>query len=225
MQARIGHVFRDRSLLESSLTHPSVQQEQGGVAHNQRLEFLGDAVLQLVITERLHALFPDEREGALTQRRATLIRGAFLAGIALDLGLDRVLRVSAAERAAGGHRREAALEDAVEALVAAIFLDGGWETARKVVLGWFGDLHDHLGRNEQRINPKGRLQEHFQPRHGNSALAYRVVREEGPPHERTFEVEVLLLDRVIGRGAGPSKKEAEENAAREALRALPAEGA
>jgi ribonuclease-3 len=216
-QERIGYVFRNRKLLDLCLTHPSVQQDEAGAEHNQRLEFLGDAVLQLIVTEKLHALFPDEREGRLTARRATITRGVFLTDLARELGLGRVLRVGMAERAAGGHERAAALEDAVEALVAAIYLDSDWETIRGVVLGWLGDFHQRLARYDTRINPKGRLQELIQPRHGNSALRYRLVQEGGPAHAKVFETEVSLFDVVLGRGSGSSKKESEERAAAEAL--------
>jgi ribonuclease-3 len=220
-QERIGYRFRDASLLQRALAHPSLQQDEPGADNNQRLEFLGDAVLQLVVTERLHTLYPEEREGDLTRRRATLTRGAFLTALARDFGVPRVLRVSQAERAVGGHERPAALEDAVEALVAAIYLDSDWEATRLVVLRWLGDLDERLRAFEHGQNPKGQLQELVQPRHGNTALAYRVIGVNGPPHDRRFEVEVLIHDEVVGRGEGASKKEAEESAAREALRHWP----
>jgi ribonuclease-3 len=217
-QERIGHRFRDPELLRRALSHPSLQQDQPGADNNQRLEFLGDAVLQLVVTERLHTLYPEAREGDLTRRRATLTRGAFLTALARDFGVPDVLQVSQAERTAGGHERAAALEDAVEALAAAIYLDSDWATARSVLLAWFGEIDEQIRRFETGANPKGQLQELVQPQHGNSALAYRVAAVAGPPHERRFEVEVLLQDKVVGRGSGASKKEAEEAAAREALR-------
>ncbi len=216
-QERINYRFHDPKLLQLCLTHPSAQQDVPGIEHNQRLEFLGDAVLQLIISEQLVALFPAEREGPLTSRRSTVTRGVFLAELARELGIEQVLRVSASMRASSGHLRLAALEDAIEALVAAIHLDAGFETTRRVVLGWYGDLNERLSRHIVHINPKGRLQELAQPIHGNNALSYRVTREEGPAHERSFEVEVLLFDRVLGRGSGASKKEAEEAAASEAL--------
>lgn len=221
-QERIGHRFRDRRLLERALSHPSLQQDEPGAENNQRLEFLGDAVLQLVVSERLHTLYPEDREGDLTRRRATLTRGAFLTSLARSFDMPRVLRVSQAERSAGGHERPAALEDAIEALVAAIYLDSDWETTRRVLLGWFGDIDERIRTFERGANPKGELQELVQPRHGNNALAYRVANIEGPPHERRFEVEVLIHGRVVGRGTGASKKEAEEAAAREALQHWPA---
>lgn len=220
-QDRLGHHFESRRLLERSLTHASVQQDDPEAENNQRLEFLGDAVLQLVVSEELHSLYPEEREGELTRLRAMLTRGSFLADLARSLGVHEVLRVSAAERASGGHERNAALEDAMEALAAAVYLDAGWETARRVVLVWLGDITARLSA-PQDTNPKGRLQELVQPRHGNSALAYRLMATEGPPHRRRFEVAVMLFDRELARGGGASKKEAEEEAARAALRAVSA---
>lgn len=220
-QDRIGHRFESQRLLERSLTHASVQQDDPEAENNQRLEFLGDAVLQLVVSEELHSLFPEDREGELTRRRATLTRGSFLADMARRLGVHEVLRVSAAERASGGHEREAALEDAMEALAAAVYLDAGWDTARRVVLAWLGDIASHLATTDDVSNPKGRLQELVQPEHGNTALAYKLVATDGPPHRRRFEVAVMLFDDELARGAGASKKEAEEDAARAALRRWP----
>lgn len=217
-QDRIGHHFESRRLLERSLTHASVQQEDPEVEINQRLEFLGDAVLQLVVSEELHSLYPEDREGELTRRRAALTCGSFLAGLARQLGVHEVLRVSAAERASHGQEREAALEDAMEALAAAVYLDAGWEKARQVVLDWLGNIETHLAGSEHETNPKGRLQELVQPEHGNSALAYKLIATDGPPHRRRFEVAVMLFDDELARGTGASKKEAEEDAARAALR-------
>lgn len=221
LQRRIGYTFRDSSLLERSLSHPSLQQDRPGVPINQRLEFLGDAVLQLIVSEKLHALFPEEREGELTRRRAMLTHGAFLSGLARELGVHEVLRVSVAERATGGAERPAALEDATEALVAAIYLDSDWETVRRVVLPWFGDIEQLMQNDVHELNPKGRLQELVQPRHGNGAVTYAVVATEGPPHQPRFQVEVKVLEETVGQGWGSSKKEAEETAAREALKNWP----
>jgi len=224
LQRRIGYRFRDPSLLERSLSHPSLQQDQPGAPINQRLEFLGDAVLQLIVSEKLHALYPEEREGELTRRRAMLTHGAYLSGLARELGVNLVLRVSTAERATGGAERPAALEDATEALVAAIYLDSDWATVRRVVLPWFGNIELMIQNASPELNPKGRLQELVQPRHGNSALTYAVVATEGPPHQPRFQVEVRVQDEIVGRGSGSSKKEAEESAAREALENWPPRG-
>jgi ribonuclease-3 len=223
LQVRIGHVFRDPALLERALTHPSwIQDNPSAPGNNQRLEFLGDSVLQLILTEALFALFPEGREGELTKRRAILGKGEFLANLAREIGLDACLRLGANEEASGGRGRDAALEDAFEALVGAIELDGGIETARTAVLAIYGDLGGRLTALEGHANPKGRLQEIVQPLHGNQAIRYEVLATEGADHSREYEVAVLLLERRIGQGRGTSKKLAEEDAARAALKSLEA---
>ncbi len=218
IEQKLGYSFRDPSLLADALRHPSAAALRPGVASNQRLEFLGDAVLQLIISEALYRADPDAREGVLSRRRATLTKGAFLVTLARELGLDQALELSAAEEQTGGRDRASSLEDAFEALVAALYLDGGIEVARAAVLRWYGPLARRLDGNEQGDNPKGQLQELVQPEYGNSALRYEVVHTKGQPHDRHFDVQLHLLDRLLGTGSGRSKKEAEENAAREALR-------
>jgi len=218
LEIRIDHAFGDRSLLERAVTHPSYLQDHPDIAEsNQRLEFLGDAVLQLILTEVLFELFPGDREGLLSKRRAALANGVFLAGIAREIGLDLALRIAASEEATGGRTRASALEDALEALIGAIYLDSGLAKARRVVLGLYGPLQDRLATMEDVGNPKGRLQELVQPVHGNSALRYEVVGIVGEDHAREYEVAVYLKDRALGTGRGPSKKTAEEAAARAAL--------
>lgn len=218
LEKRIGHAFRDRALLERAVTHPSLLQDRPDLAaSNQRLEFLGDAVLQLVLTQELYDLFPEDREGALSKRRAALANGTFLAGLAREIGLDLALRLGASEESTGGRSRAAALEDAFEALVGAVFLDSNLPTTSRVLLGIYGPLPDRLARVEDVENPKGRLQEFVQPMHGNHALRYEVVRIEGEDHAREYEVAVFLRDRAVGSGRGSSKKNAEEAAARAAL--------
>lgn len=223
LEARIGHTFRDRSLLERAVTHASLLQDRPEVGEsNQRLEFLGDAVLQLVLTETLFTLFPGDREGLLSKRRAALANGTFLASLARDIGLDQCLRLSVSEESTGGRTRASALEDAFEALVGAVYLDDGLPAARRVVFTLYGDLTARLASAEEIENPKGRLQEIVQPLHGNSALRYEVVNVLGEDHAREYEVVVLLLERPIGTGRGSSKKLAEEAAARVALGAIEA---
>jgi ribonuclease-3 len=221
LQARLSYVFRDRALLECALTHPSYLQEHPDVAEsNQRLEFLGDAVLQLVLTEALFQLFPGDREGLLSKRRATLTKGVFLASLAREIGLDGCLRLSASEEASGGRFRATALEDACEALFGALYLDGGLPEARRVVLGLYGSLPDRLTGSLEADNPKGRLQELVQPRYGNAAVRYEVTQVSGDDHAREYEMAVFILDRLLGTGRGTSKKLAEEAAALAALETL-----
>ncbi len=221
LQARIGYRFRESAHLERALTHSSyLQDNPAAPGNNQRLEFLGDSVLQLVLTEALFSLYPDDREGDLTKRRSVLGKGRFLSSLAREIGLDGCLRMGANEESTGGRSRDAALEDAFEALVGAVELDGGIESARRTVLGVYGDLGKRLAALESHANPKGRLQEIIQPVHGNDAIRYDVVATQGADHERTYEVAVYVLERLEGTGKGPSKKVAEEEAARAALKSL-----
>lgn len=221
LQKRIGYQFRDRALLDEAMTHASFLQEHPETpSHNQRLEFLGDSVLHFVLSDALYRQFTSDREGVLSRRRAGLTRGEFLSKLAHDLGVDAGLRLGQSEEDAGGRQRASILEDALEALVGAIYLDSDFETARKVVLKWYGSLAARLALTEDGENPKGRLQEIVQPDHGNSALRYDVINATGPKHAREYEVAVLLNERELGRGRGSSKKSAEEEAARIALEVL-----
>lgn len=222
LQKRLGHAFRDPALLVCALTHPSyIQDHPEARPGNQRLEFLGDAVLYLILSEALFQLFPGEREGPLTKRRSSLARGRFLNLLARELALDPALRLGLSEEQTGGRQRASILEDAIEAVIGAVYLDSDFETARRVVLGWYGPLPGRLATLLGEDNPKGRLQELLQPAHGNSALRYETVRTEGAPHEREYEVNVYLNDSLLGTGRGNSKKLAEEAAARAALLILP----
>ena len=220
LQQRLGYSFRDPALLARAVTHPSwLQDHPGEATSNQRLEFLGDAVLQLLLTEALFQLYPADREGQLSQRRASLTKGVFLAQLAREIGLDACLRLGGSEETGGGRTRASALEDALEAVFGALFLDSDLPTVRRVVLGLYGSLPDRLAL-ETADNPKGRLQELVQPHHGNDALRYEVTRTEGADHARAYEVAVFLHDRQLGTGRGSSKKLAEEAAALAALETL-----
>jgi ribonuclease-3 len=224
LEARIGHTFRDRILLERALTHLSYLADHPDVTEsNQRLEFLGDAVLQILIAEELFNLFPEEREGMLSKRRALLVNGGFLAQLAREISLDECLRLGASEEATGGRSRSSSLGDAMEALVGALYLDSDIDKARRVVRDLYGPLPDRLAVVEDVENPKGRLQELVQPLHGNAALRYEVLDIMGEDHAREYTVAVYLNDRQLGSGRGSSKKQAEEAAAHEALRILQSE--
>ena len=224
LEARIGHTFRDRLLLERAVTHLSYLADHPDVAEsNQRLEFLGDAVLQILIAEELFNLFPQEREGMLSKRRALLVNGGFLAQLAREIALDECLRLGASEEATGGRARASSLGDAMEALVGAIYLDSDIDKTRRVVRDLYGPLPERLAAVEDVENPKGRLQELVQPIHGNTALRYEVLGVKGEDHAREYDVAVYLKDRQLGSGRGTSKKLAEEAAAREALLAMQSE--
>ena len=219
LQARLGYTFRDPALLASAVTHPSLLNELPALKEsNQRLEFLGDAVLQLVLSEEIFRLYPQEREGALTTRRKKLVEGRFLAGLARELSLEDSLRVQPATPELA--KSQSALGDAFEALIAAIYLDAGYGPTREVVLRLYGEVAERLGKTLPDDNPKGRLQERVQPKHGNNALRYEVIKTSGVAHQRAYEVTVFLHDRPLGSGTGTSKQIAEEAAALEALKTL-----
>ncbi|MEX2043984.1 MAG: ribonuclease III [Opitutus sp.] len=224
LQLRLAYSFRDKTLLERAVTHLSYLAEHPDAGEsNQRLEFLGDAILQILIAEELFDLFPEEREGMLSKRRSLLVNGGFLAQLAREIGLDDCLRLSVGEESTGGRDRPSSLGDAFEALVGAIYLDANIDIARRVVRDILGPLPERLAVVEDVENPKGRLQELVQARHGNNALRYEVLQVEGKDHAREYEIAVHLLDRHLGTGRGPSKKLAEEAAARIALSVLEGE--
>jgi len=225
LEQRLGHAFRHPELLTEALTHASYLQDHPEAgANNQRLEFLGDSVLHLILTDALYRELPAEREGGLSRSRAALVRGGFLSRLARDLGLDAHIRLGASEDAAGGRTRASILEDALEAVIGAIYLDSGLAETHRVVLGWYGPLGPTLAALEDAENPKGRLQEFAQPKHGNGAVRYETIDASGPRHARQYEAAVYLQERRLGVGRGPSKKTAEEAAARAALELLRREG-
>lgn len=224
LEQRIGHTFRNRALLVTAVTHLSYVAEHPGTGEsNQRLEFLGDAVLQILIAEALFDLFPTEREGVLSKRRALLVNGTFLALLAREIQLDACLRLGASEESTGGRTRPSSLGDAFEALVGAVYRDSDIDRVRRVVMDLYGPLGDRLATVEDAENPKGRLQEFVQPKHGNQAVRYEVTAMFGEDHAREYEVAAYVLERVRGIGRGTSKKLAEEAAARAALAALRSE--
>ena len=223
LQRRLVYTFRQLPLLECAVTHPSFLQDHADATEsNQRLEFLGDAVIQLILTEILYTLYPGDREGSLSKRRSALSKGAFLSGIAREIGLDGCLRLSLSEEQGGGRQRSSTLEDAFEALIGAIYLDSDLATTRRIVLGLYGNLPDRLTATQPAENPKGQLQERVQPHHGNHALRYEVTHVSGQDHAREYEARLYLNDTLIGTGRGTSKKSAEEAAARVGLTALDA---
>ncbi len=223
LQRRLDYTFRDASLLACAVTHPSYLQEHPEVPEsNQRLEFLGDAVLQFVLTEALFALFPTDREGALSKSRSALTKGKFLSDLAREIHLTDCLRVGASEEQTGGRTRDSALEDAIEAVIGALYLDSDIVTARRVIFHLIGSLSDRLASRRPDENPKGRLQELVQGEHGNNALRYQIIKVSGEEHAREFEATASLNGELIGTGRGTSKKSAEEEAARVALVTLQA---
>ena len=218
LQERLKYKFRNHALLEEALTHPSYsQQEQHRVPHNQRLEFLGDAVLSLILAERLFHDLPGEREGELARARSALGKGELLAALSRKLGLPACLRLARGDAAAGGREWSSSQEDAFEALIGAVFLDSDYVTARDAVLHWFGNLDELRAELLSGDNPKGRLQEWLAQRGKGQTLEYRLKQTTGPDHAKVFQVELVVENEVLGTGEGRSKKEAEEQAARAAI--------
>lgn len=223
LEGRIGYTFKDKQLLLSALTHPSYTKQAGILEHNQRLEFLGDAVLGLVLAEQLFSGFEDQREGVLTRYRSMLIKGSQLCRLARELELGTFLQIGDAEDSQGGRDRASILEDAFEAMVGAVYLDGGLPAAKSTICKIFGDLEKRIKQSLQRHNPKGKLQELFQPALGNDSIAYQLVEATGPDHLKEFTVQVWVGGKCLGTGSGNSKKIAEEEAARVALESLQSE--
>ena len=217
LQARLGYSFRDENRLRLALTHPSVAHEQGmAVQHNQRLEFLGDSVLQLVLTSELYEKFPAMGEGPLTKARAQMVNRRTLANRGSRLGLGDHLILGRGEDSSGGRERPSALADTFEALLGAIFLDGGFEAARDFILRQFREEFGELEVIPNLENPKGELQEILQS-NSTEAPQYQLESVSGPDHDRLFESAVYHRGVELGRGKGKSKKDSESQAALAAL--------
>jgi ribonuclease-3 len=220
LQTRLGYSFRDEGLLRLALTHPSVAHEQGvPVQHNQRLEFLGDAVLQLALTRELYEKFPTFDEGPLTKARAKLVNRRTLAVHGRGISLGEHLILSRGEESHGGRERSSTLADAYESVIGAIFLDGGYEAARAFILREFRPGFGELSELPLLENPKGELQELLQAK-SPDAPHYHVVSATGPDHDRIFECTVHHAGAELARGSGKSKKAAESEAALAALKKL-----
>lgn len=221
LQSSLAYRFLNGALLEEALTHKSYVNEQksGTVADNERLEFLGDAVLSLIVSERLAALLPQSSEGALSKFKARLVSEAVLAEVARRLKLGFCLRVGRGEELSKGREKDSLLADALEAVIAAVHLDGGLEAARHVVIRLFAEEFTQVATQQHRPGAddyKTQFQEWCQKRF-DSLPQYAIVRESGPDHDKVFEVELTVKGDVVGRGAGHSKKEAEQLAAKQAL--------
>lgn len=217
LEERIGYKFRNSLLLAEALTHPSLGHEaQRHHFDYQRLEFLGDAVLQLVITEYLFRHFRIEAEGQLTKLRSRLVSREALRRHAAVLDLGRYILMGRGEESSGGRERTSTLADAFEALIGAIYLDGGLDAARSFILAQMrGDL-EQLAITPVDINPKGHLQELLQSISPRSPV-YELVSQSGPEHEKTFVSQVVWEGMILGQGSGRSKKQAETAAALEAM--------
>jgi ribonuclease-3 len=217
-EGRLGHRFSDLGLLDQALTHASRANEDlsGSTRDNEPLEFLGDAVLGFIVADLLHRRDPEGDEGTKSRTRAHLVSAPSLARRAAELGLPDLLLLGRGEEKTGGRKKAALWADAYEALIAALFLDGGIEAAHRFVRDEFArDLEADLAARDH----KSVLQEQLQAR-GQPLPDYVVVAEEGPSHRRVFRIECRLEGRVLSEGRGHSKKEAQQEAARRALQGL-----
>ncbi len=217
LQTKLNYEFKDPALIRTALTHSSYANEHR-CQSNERLEFLGDSILGMVVAAYLYRLYPDMPEGKMTRFRAELVCEQSLHRVAGKLGFGENLRLGKGEELSGGRERASILADCVEAVIAALYLDGGFETARAFIM-------EHILSNLEQpgfaygSDYKTELQELVQQK-PNQSLSYVMVAESGPDHRKTFTAEVRLNGAVLGSGEGRTKKEAEQNAACVALRAL-----
>ena len=219
LEEAIGYRFRNISLLQNALTHSSYANEHwhNSLLSNERLEFLGDSILGMVVAEYLYRSFPDRPEGELTRMRADMVCERTLAGVANTIHLGDHLLLGKGEERFGGRTRDSILADAMESVIAACFLDGGLEAALEVVRRFI--LVEVPVTKLHNADYKTQLQELVQQKK-NQTLAYKLVGQSGPDHDKSFDVEVSLNGQVVGRGSGSSKKRAEQDAARAAIEKL-----
>ena len=214
LEEKIKYYFKNRALLEEALTHSSYANDHQLKINNERMEFLGDAVLSLVSAQFLYEKFPDLPEGDLSKIRSSLVCTRSLSDFAREIDLGKYLKLGRGEMKTGGSNRDSNLENAFEALIAAVYLDGGMEQAKKHILHFLDREIDTslIGGKDYKTT----LQEIIQ-KNKDETLNYVIVREDGPAHDIVFEAQVLVNSNVVGVGVGRSKKQAEQEAAREAL--------
>jgi ribonuclease-3 len=217
LQQILGHSFKQPALIGLALTHRSlVRAHNGGMPSNERLEFLGDSVLGLVIAAKLFQDHPDLAEGDLTKKKAMLVNEAALSRVAMEIGLNEHILLSADEERSGGRERPSIVSDAFEAVIGAVYLDGGLESARRMILNCLYARREAITNDSSQQNYKGDLLELVQAG-GDGVPHYTVTRESGPDHGKTFYVTVTVENDQVGEGTGASKKDAEQKAARMAL--------
>ena len=220
LEARLGHAFRDHGLIVRALTHSSFANEEGGGADNEVLEFLGDAALGFIVAHALLRRFPEMDEGGLSKFKGYLVSRPMLAAAARRLGLGGHLRLGKTAEKSDARTKESVLADTLEAVIAAVLMDGGDQAARVLVERVFGEQIRDLSRKEvEGKDYKTGLQELMQAG-GRPTPRYKVVRTEGPPHSPMFHVSLAVEGKELARGKGRTKKEAEQRAARMALRLL-----
>lgn len=217
-QKIIQYEFQDVNLLKNALTHSSYINEgkPRETGNNERLEFLGDAILDAVISDYLYSRLENMEEGELTKLRAVIVCERSLAVCGAKISIGSYLRLGKGEENSGGRKRGSILADATEAVIGAIFLDGGWDAVSKFVIRLFSALIEDALSGKLHMDYKTEIQEKLQS-HGETEIGYVIEREEGPDHDKTFYANLILRGNVIGSGSGRSKKEAEQQAAKQAL--------
>lgn len=215
-QEKIGVKFRNIEILDLALTHSSYANERGLSEYNERLEFLGDSVLQLCITEYLYKNCKDNNEGDLTRKRASIVCEASLHKVGERWNLGEFIKLSKGEKLSGGKTRISTIADAVEAVIAAVYLDSGYKFVQKFILKFFSDILE-TGAIVNYLDHKTRLQEYIQSK-TTDKIKYNLIKEEGPPHNKIFHVQVIIGNKNYESGIGRSKKEAEQNAAQKTLK-------
>jgi len=217
LEHQLGYTFQSPALLTLALTHRSVSSDDAARANNERLEFLGDAVLQLVVTDYLYARLPDLAEGKLAKVRAAVVSRPALADVARGMGLGEHIELTPSEERTGGREKDSIIADAMEAVIGAVYLDGGLAAASQVVLALWGDRVDERAKRPGLMDYKTRLQEVLA---SNGRLPVYQTEGSGPDHERMFFATVSVDGTQLGEGSGRSKKEAEQAAAEQAIDAL-----
>ncbi|MEK7545238.1 MAG: ribonuclease III [Patescibacteria group bacterium] len=219
LEKKIGLTFKNKDLLKMAFIHRSYMNEHkdGSIGHNERLEFLGDAVLELVVTEYLYIHYPDHDEGEMTNWRSALVKGNNLANVALELDLGKYLSLSKGEEKSGGREKPYILANTVEALIGAIYLDQGYEKVHGFIHQFITRELESIIKEGLHIDAKSLFQEISQERLSTTPI-YKVLEESGPDHEKHFLMGAYLSEELIGEGEGTSKQKAEEEAAKDALK-------
>lgn len=221
LEKEIKYSFRNKGLLETALSHSSYTYENhGSTAGNERMEFLGDSILGLVIGEMLFKSDPEMREGVMSKTRAQIVCENSLSEVARSIGLGKFLKLGRGEKQSGGNKRDSNLANAVEALIAAVYLDAGFEEAKALILRLFSGIIASALKGELVYDHKSRILEHVQGLDRKADLRFVLFKEEGPVHDRVFHVRIQLDGKVLSEGCGQSKKEAEQDASRKALLVL-----
>ncbi|WP_186430203.1 ribonuclease III [Clostridium sp. BSD9I1] len=219
LQRKLKVIFKDERLLDVAVTHSSYANQKKNIGYNERLEFLGDSVLQLIITEYLFKNYKNKSEGELSRKRSLIVCENSLFEVAQKWELGQYINMSKGEELTGGRDRTSILADCVEAVIAAIYLDKGIEVIKEFVIRNFFNIIEKAMKDEIILDYKTKLQEKLQER-GDVEIIYDLLKYEGPPHRRKFYTQVKLNDKILGHGSGYSKKQAEQNAAKEAIKIM-----